>query len=112
MFRNKPTIPHPSMSSRYKSNNVENIRFGVLRNNVSNSDMFQWHPSKKIWIDPSSSDGQRPNSGRGIKNNEIRKENFLHSTSEFDKETSTKSRTSINRGSNIIKNRSNSGARN
>lgn len=37
----KPTIPHPSMSSRYKSNNVENIRFGSLRNNVSSSDMFQ-----------------------------------------------------------------------
>lgn len=40
-FQAKPTIPHPSMSSRYKSNNVENIRFGSLKNNVSSSDMFQ-----------------------------------------------------------------------
>ena len=56
------------MSSRYKSNNVENVRFGVLRNNVSSSDMFHLHPSKKISIDPTSSEGQRLNSGRGIKN--------------------------------------------
>lgn len=83
MFKNKPTIPHPSMSSRYKTNNVENIRFGVLRNNVSSSDAFHCHPSKKISIDPS--DG-RPNSGRGGKNSESRKGNFLHSTSDFEKE--------------------------
>jgi hypothetical protein len=78
------------MSSRYKSNNVENIRFGVLRNNVNSSEMFQLHPSKKISIDPSTSNDQRPNSGRGSKNNEVRKGNFLHSTSEFEKDAAYK----------------------
>jgi len=47
-FQSKPTIPHPSMSSRYKSNNVENIRFGSLRNNVSTSDMFQCNQRKGL----------------------------------------------------------------
>lgn len=74
------------MSSRYKTNNVENIRFGVLRNNVSSSDAFHCHPSKKISIEPSPSDGQRPGSGRGSKLSDARKANFLHSTSEFEKD--------------------------
>lgn len=78
------------MSSRYKTNNVENIRFGVLRNNVSSSDAFHCQQSKKISIDPSSSEGQRPSSGRGSKNSETREGNFMHSTSEFDKDTDYK----------------------
>ena len=71
MFQNKPTIPHPSMSSRYKSNNVENIRFGSLRNNVSSSDMFQVNQSKKRSIDPPSSGRQRKISQRGNKHMNI-----------------------------------------
>lgn len=55
----KPTIPHSSMSSRYKSKNAENIHFGVLRNNVSSSDMFHCNQSKKMSGYPPSSDSQR-----------------------------------------------------
>ena len=86
MFKNKPSIPHPSMSSRFKNSNAENIRFGALRNNVISSDIFQWNPSRKISIDPPTSDNQRPSSGRGNKNNWIIKRSFLHSVNELDKD--------------------------
>lgn len=80
------------MSSRYNSNNVENIRFGGLRNNGSTTDVFQGNQSKKISIDPPSSDSQRNLMKISYKCN--------------------KNGTSVSRGSNLSKNRSNSGIRN
>jgi len=86
-------IPHPSMSSRYKTNNVENIRFGVLRTNVSSSDMFQWNQSKKLSKVPPTSDRQRKiNKGIGYK--------------------CKRNGNALSKGSNLSKNRNNSGARN
>lgn len=100
IFQSKPTIPHPSMSSRYKSNNVENIRFGSLRNNVSSSDMFQVNQSKKMSIDPPSSGRQRKISQRGNK----------HMAMGY---KCNKNRNALSRGSTLSKNnRSNSGVRN
>lgn len=110
----KPTIPHPSMSSRYKSNNAENIRFGGLRSNVSSTDMFHAGQGKKMSIDPPSSDRQRNASSRGGKN-QLKKSNLKHSTSDFEKGVNYKCKRSqkmLNRGASLSKNRSNSGARN
>lgn len=100
MIQSKPTIPHPSMSSRYKSNNVENIRFGSLRNNVSSSDMFQANQPKKMSIDPPSSGRQRKIIQRGNK----------HMGGVGYK--CNKNRNALSRGSTLSKNRSNSGVRN
>lgn len=80
------------MSSRYNSNNVENIRFGVLRNNGSTTDVFQGNQGKKMSIDPPSSDSQRNLMKVSYKCN--------------------KNRSSVTRGTNLSKNRSNSGIRN
>lgn len=72
---------------------IKQTRFGSLRNNVSSSDMFHLNQSKKMSIDPPSSDSQR----------NLTKVNYK----------CAKNNRNLNlRSSNLSKNRSNSGIRN
>lgn len=72
---------------------IKQARFGSLRNNVSSSDMFHINQTKKVSIDPPSSDSQR----------NLTKVNYK----------CAKNNRNLNlRSSNLSKNRSNSGIRN